>query len=93
LPLALAGCGVTNNGTSSAPTGPLTASCKQTQSALDAIENSAGKLSNTEWNDLIENLSGQWTALRVQLVSYGVPSSEKVSAAYSDLAGTWGSCH
>ncbi len=93
LPLALAGCGtVTNNGSSTPPTGPLSASCRQTYNAVVAVENNADKLSNAEWNGPVGSLSGQWVALRLQLVSAGVPPSDKVSSGYSDLAGEWGKC-
>jgi hypothetical protein len=93
LPLALAGCStVSNNGTSSAPTGPLSAACQQTRQAVTSVENNAGKLSNTEWNNPVGDLSGQWNSLRLELISAGVASSQKVSSAYSDLASDWGKC-
>jgi hypothetical protein len=93
LPLMLAGCGVTgSNGSSTAPTGPLSASCQQTHDALTSIQSSAGKMSNATWNDTVSSLSGQWAALGQQIVSAGAPSSDKVSSAYTDLSGTWGGC-
>ena len=92
LPIALAGCGnVSGTGSSTVPT-DLSASCQQTYDTVSAIENNAGKLSNSEWNDTVANLSGQWTGLRQQIISVGVPPSDKVSAAYLDLAGEFGKC-
>jgi hypothetical protein len=92
LPIALAGCGnVSNTGSSSVPT-DLSADCQQTYNTVSAIENNAGKLSNSEWNDTVASLSGQWAGLRQQIISVGVPPSDKVSVAYSDLAGEFGKC-
>lgn len=94
LPLALAGCStVSNNGTSSLPTGPLTAACQQTEQNVTALENNAGKLSNSEWNNPVGDLTGQWNNLRQQLLSAGIPSSQKVSSTYTDLTSEWGNCH
>ena len=64
----------------------MSASCQQTYDALTAIEKNAGKLSNSQWNDTVDSLSGQWAALRQQIISAGAPPSDKVSAAYTELA-------
>jgi len=92
LPIALAGCGaVSSNGSSAAPTN-LSGACLQTYEALSGIEKNASKLSNSQWNDTVESLSGQWAGLRQQIISAGAAPSDKVSAAYTDLAGTFGNC-
>jgi hypothetical protein len=81
---------VSNNGSSTTPTN-LSSACQQTYDALSAIEKNAGKLSNSQWNDTVGSLSGQWAGLGQQIISAGVPPSDKVSAAYTDLAGDFGS--